>query len=236
VQNTFLYGVLEDEVYMQQPPGYEDKESLHLVCNLDKMIYGLKQDPRAWYSRLSSKLQKLGFIPSKGDTSLFFFTNRNIHVYVLVYVDDIIVANSSQYATTTLLKNLEKDFALKDMGELHYFLSIEVAKINGGILLSQTKYAKDLLKKTCMLACKPVGTSLSSSEKLSAHVRELLGPMDATHYRNIVGGLQYLTLTRPDLAFSVNKVCQYLHAPTTLHLTAVKRILRFVKGTIDLGL
>jgi hypothetical protein len=207
-----------------------------LVCNLDKMIYGLKQDPRAWYSRLSSKLQKLGFIPSKGDTSLFFFTNRNIHVYVLVYVDDIIVANSSQYATTTLLKNLEKDFALKDMGELHYFLSIEVAKINSGILLSQTKYAKDLLKKTCMLACKPVGTSLSSSEKLSAHVRELLGPMDATHYRNIVGGLQYLTLTRPDLAFSVNKVCQYLHAPTTLHLTAVKRILRFVKGTIDLGL
>jgi hypothetical protein len=155
---------------------------------------------------------------------------------VLVYVDDIIFASSSQDATTTLLKNLEKDFALKDLGELHYFLGIEVAKINGGILLSQTKYAEDLLKKTGMLACKPLGTPLSTSEKLSAHVGELLGPVDATHYRNIVGGLQYLTLTRPDLAFSINKVCQYLHAPTTLHLVAVKRIRRFVKSTIDLGL
>jgi hypothetical protein len=84
---------------------------------------------------------------------------------VLVYVDDIIVASSSQDATTTLLKNLEKDFALKDLGELHYFLSIEVAKINGGILLSQTKYVGDLLKKTGMLACKPIGTSLSISKK-----------------------------------------------------------------------
>jgi hypothetical protein len=90
--------------------------------------------------------------------------------------------------------------------------------------------------KTSMLGCNPVGTSLSTSEKVSTHVGELLGPLDVTHYRNIVGGLQYLMLMSPDLAFSVNKVCQYLHAPTTLHLVAVKRILRFVKGTIDLGL
>jgi hypothetical protein len=236
VQNAFLHGVLEEEVYMRQPPGYESKETPHFVCKLDKAIYGLKQAPRAWYSRLSSKLQKLGFVPSKGDTSLFFFKNQDIQIYVLVYVDDIIVASSSQDATTALLKNLEKDFALKDLGELHYFLGIEVSKINDGILLTQNKYAVDLLKKTGMLACKPVSTPLSTSEKLSAHTGELLGPVDATHYRSIVGGLQYLTLTRPDLAFSVNKVCQYLHAPTTLHLVAVKRILRFVKGTINLGL
>jgi hypothetical protein len=141
---------------------------------------------------------------------------------VLVYVDDIIVASSSQDATTSLLKHLEKDFALKDLGELHYFLGIEVVKINGGILLTQTKYAEDLLKKTSMLGCKPVGTPLSTSEKLSTHVGELLGPLDAIHYHNIIGGLQYLMLMRPDLAFSINKVCQYLHAPTTLHLVVVK--------------
>jgi hypothetical protein len=136
----------------------------------------------------------------------------------------------------SLLKNLEKEFALKDLGELHYFLGIEVAKIKDGILLTQNKYVKVLLKKIGMLGCKLVGTPLSTSEKLSAHEGELLHLVDVTRYSSIVGGLQYLTLTRPDLAFSVNKVCQCLHAPTTLHLTAVKRILRFVRGTIDLGL
>jgi hypothetical protein len=87
-----------------------------------------------------------------------------------------------------------------------------------------------------MKHCKPISTPLSTSEKLSAHVGVALGPNDATRYRSIVGGLQYLTLTRPDLTFSVNKVCQYLHSPTMLHLVVVKRILRYVKGTIGLGL
>jgi hypothetical protein len=205
------------------------------VCKLDKTIYGLKQASKAWYSRLSLKLQKFGFIPSKGDTLLFFFNNRDIKIYVIVYVDGIIVASSS-LATIALLKNLEKDFALKDLGELHYFLGIEVAKINDGILLTQNKYAMDLLNKTGMLSCKPISTPLSTTEKLLAHIGELLGPVDATHYCNIVGGLQYLMLKRPYLAFLVNKVCQYFHAPSILHLVVVKRILRFVKGTIDLGL
>jgi hypothetical protein len=94
----------------------------------------------------------------------------------------------------------------------------------------------DLLKRAGMSNCKSVNTPTSVSEKLSAHVGEPLAPMDATNYRSLVGGLRYLTLTRPDLTFSVNKVCQYLHTPTTVHLTAAKRIMRYVKGTIDLGL
>jgi hypothetical protein len=157
-------------------------------------------------------------------------------VYVLVYVDDIIVASSSSKATTALLQDLERDFALKDLGDLHYFLGIEVTKTQQGIMLNQRKYFKDLLWKAGMFNCKAVNTPLSTSERLSAHVGELLGPNDTTNYRSLVGGLQYLTLTRPDLSFSVNKVCQYLHAPTMLHLTATKRILWYVKGTIDLGL
>jgi hypothetical protein len=134
------------------------------------------------------------------------------------------------------LKNLEKEFALKDLGDLHYFLGIEVTKLPDGLLLSQNKYALDILRRVSMTSCKPTPTPLSTSEKLSVHVGEVLGPDDATKYRSIVGGLQYLTLTRPNLAFSVNKVYQYLHCPTTVHLIAVKRILRFVKGTIDMGL
>jgi hypothetical protein len=103
--------------------------------------------PRACYSQLSTKLQTLGFVPLKGDNSLFFFKDQTVTMYILVYVDNIIVVSSSEAATSTLLRNLEKDFALKDLGELHYFPGIEVEKINGGILLSQNKYAKDLLKK-----------------------------------------------------------------------------------------
>jgi hypothetical protein len=159
-----------------------------------------------------------------------------IKMFVLVYVDDIILVSSSTKAITLLLKSLEKEFALKDLGELHYFLGIEVNKISDGILLSQSKYAMDILQRARMAKCKPVSTPLSTSEKLSAHVGELLGPQDATNYQSIDGGLQYLTLTHPDLAFSVNKVCQYLQAPMTLHLTDVKRILRYIKGTINVGL
>jgi hypothetical protein len=234
VQNAFLHGVLELEVYMRQPPGYESSEHPNFVYKLDKAIYGLKQAPRAWYSKLSSKLQKMGFVPSKGDTSLFFLHAKDVTVYVLVYVDDIIVASSSSKATTALLQDLERDFALKDLGD--YFLGIEVTKTQQGIMLNQRKYSEDLLRKAGMFNCMAVNTPLSTSERLSPHVGELLGPNDTTNYRSLVRGLQYLTLTRPALSFSVNKVCQYLHAPTMLHLTAAKRILRYVKGTINLGL
>jgi hypothetical protein len=209
---------------MKQPPGYESPKNPDFVCRLDKAIYGLKQAPRSWYAQLSSKLVDLEFVPSKGDTSLFF------------YVDDIIVVSSSADATKLLLENLEKEFALKDLGDLHYFLWIEVTKIQGGILLSQSKYATEILQRAGMMKCKPIDTPLLVSEKLPAYEGDVLRPEEAMRYHSLVGGLQYLTLTCPDLAFSVNKVCQYLHSPTTKHLTAAKRILRYVRGTLDMGL
>jgi hypothetical protein len=121
-----------------------------------------------------------------------------------------------------LLRDLGGDFALKDLGPLHYFLSIEVHRTPNGLCLSQPKYTKDLLQRAGMQNCKAVTMPLSSTTKLSAHVGELLAPEDATKYHNLVRALQYLTLTRPDITFAVNKVCQYLHAPTTDHMTAVK--------------
>lgn len=221
---------------MQQPPGFEDASRPSYVCKLDKALYGLKQAPRAWYSRLSNKLIQLGFRPSRADTSLFVYSKGGITMYVLVYVDDIIVASSTEKATTALLADLQGEFALKDLGDLHYFLGIEVSKVNNGIVLSQDKYATDLLKRVGMSDCKPVSTPLSTSEKLSLHEGTLLGSNDGTQYRSIVGALQYLTLTRPDIAFPVNKVCQFLHAPTTVHWMAVKRILRYIKHCTRLGL
>ena len=236
VQNAFLHGYLDEDVYMQQPPGYEDPAKPNYVCKLDRALYGLKQAPRAWHARLSNKLISLGFKVSKADTSLFFLNKDNLTMFVLVYVDDIIVVSSTEKATDTLLKELQNEFALKDLGDLHYFLGIEVSKVSNGILLTQDKYASDLLKRVGMSDCKAVAAPLSTSEKLSLHEGSLLGPKDATHYRSVVGALQYLTLTRPDISYSVNKVCQFLHAPTTVHWAAVKRILRYIKQCTSLGI
>jgi histone deacetylase 1/2 len=221
---------------MHQPPGYVDPRHLGYVCKLDKALYGLKQAPRAWYAWLCGKLERLGFVPSKADTSLFYYSKGGHTLFVLVYVDDIIVASSSQQAIDAILVDLQADFALKDLGNLHFFLGIEVKRGHGGLTLTQERYAMDILKRSGMQSCKPVDTPLSPSEKLSIESGDKLGPDDSTKYRSMVGALQYLTLTRPDIAFAMNKVCQFLHAPTTVHWSAVKRILRYVHGIINLGL
>ena len=190
VQNAFLHGVLEEEVYMRQPPGYENQQAPHYVCKLDKALYGLKQSPRAWFSRLSLQLKSLGFVASKADTSLFIYSKANTFMFVLIYVDDIIVASSSQNATNALLHDLSSEFALKDLGDLHFFLGIEVKKVQDGIMLSQEKYATELLTRMGMKDCKPSPTPLSSSEQLSAHEGEPLKEEESTKYRSTVGALQ----------------------------------------------
>jgi hypothetical protein len=123
---------------------------------LDKALYGLKQAPHAWYARLCGKLTRLGFVASKADTSLFFYHKRCYTLFVIVYVDDIIVASSSKEATDALLRDLQAEFALKDLGDLHYFLGIEVKRAENGLLLSQQRYASELLAKAGMQNCKPV--------------------------------------------------------------------------------
>jgi histone deacetylase 1/2 len=155
---------------------------------------------------------------------------------MLIYVDDIIVTSNAPEAVTALLADLREDFALKDLGKLHYFLGIEVKEENAGITLSQRKYAQDLLTRVGMVGCKPCTTPLSASEKLSSYEGTPLSSEDSTRYRSIVGALQYITLTRPDLSYAVNRVCQFLHAPTSTHWAAAKRILRYIKHMINLGL
>jgi hypothetical protein len=176
VQNAFLHGILEEEVFMRQPPRYEHKALPNYVYKLDKASYSLKQTPRAWYTRLSSKLLQLGFKISKAYNSLFYLQNANITMFILVYVDDIIITSSKTHAVASLLKKLGDDFALKDLGDLHYFLSIKVKKVNDGIILSQDKYANDLLKRSGMVMGKLASTPLASSNKLVSHMGTPLGP------------------------------------------------------------
>jgi hypothetical protein len=168
VQNAFLHGTLEEEVYMRQPSGYEDKSRPHHVCKLDKALYGLKQASRAWHAKFTSKLIKLGFHASKADMSLFIYDNQGVTMFLLVYVDDIIVTSSSPATVDALLRDLQSDFALKDIGNFHYFLGIQVKKQGSGIVLSQEKYARDLLEKSGMKGCKPIITPLPTSEKLNS--------------------------------------------------------------------
>jgi hypothetical protein len=129
----------------------------------------------------------MGFVPSKGDTSLFYYIKGSYTMFVLVYVDDIIVASSSQEATNALLKDLRQEFALKDMGDLHYFFGIEVKKIADGLVMSQEQYATDVLKRTSMSNCKSVDTPLSTSAKMSLYEGDALGPDDSVRYRSLVG-------------------------------------------------
>jgi hypothetical protein len=235
VQNAFLHDILEEEVYMKQH-GFVDSNLPSYRCKLNKALYGLKQATRAWYSRLSDKLQYLGFHPSHMDISLFHYHKGSVVIFLLVYVDNIIVASSSHATVTTLLQDLHGDFALKDLGPLHYFLGVEVKHTTEGLCLSQSKYTHDLLDSVGMLLCKDVTTPLPTTSKILAHEGVLLSPDDATNYRSIMGALQYLTFTRPDISFSVNKICQYLHASIMIHLTAVKHILQFLKHTLGMGL
>lgn len=236
VSNAFLHGYLSEDVYMQQPPGFEDARYPSHVCKLQRALYGLKQSPRAWYARLSARLLELGFVSSKADTSLFFFRHRDIQIYMLVYVDDIVIAGSSPRAVDGLVHSLAASFPIKDLGPLEYFLGLEASYNSGGMTLTQRKYALDLLHRVSMENCKPTSTPLSSSDQLARVSGQPLSADDSFRYRSVVGGLQYLTLTRPDISFAVNKVCQFLSQPTDVHWEAVKRILRYVKGTLHTGL
>ncbi|KAF5464732.1 hypothetical protein F2P56_014786 [Juglans regia] len=232
VQNAFLHDTLDEQVFMSQPLGFVHPQFLNYVCKLNRALYGLKQAPRAWYVCLSSWLLELSFSVSKSDASLFIYRHQSVTIYFLVYADDVILTGSDLSVLAQLEEILQSDFPLKNLGDLHYFLGLECHRNPTGLVLSQRKYILD--KKTNMSNCKSVRSPMSPSTKLSAFDSTSMD--DPSLYRSIVGSLQYLLFTRPDLAFSVNRVCQFMHALCLSHWQAVKRILRYLKHTMDYGL
>jgi hypothetical protein len=236
VSNAFLHGHLLEEVYMEQPKGFIDSRFPSHVCRLHKSLYGLKQAPRAWFTRLSQTLLDIGFVSSSVDSSLFLFHHGNVHLYFLVYVDDLLVTGTSTPHIVTVIKQLQQVFKLKDLGDLSFFLGIQAIRSSQGLHLRQAKYISDLLSKSKMVGAKPYSSPCLAGTKMSISDGDPLSLTDATTYRQTVGALQYCTLTRPDIAFSVNQLCQHMHNPSTHHWTAAKRVLRYLKGTIDHGL
>jgi len=202
IQNAFLHGFLDEEVYMSQPPGFSHPSLPNHVCKLQKALYGLKQAPWAWFACLSTKLFDLGFTSSNVNSSLFLLRTTSLTMFVLVYVDYIIITASVPAAISDLLQQLRMSFAVKDLGKLPYFLGMEVVPLKSGLLLSQKRYILDLLKHTNMLEAKPISSPMSSSSSLSAFDGDSMD--DPLLYRSTVGSLQYLSLTRPDLAFAIN--------------------------------
>ena len=211
-----------------------DKNFPNHVCRLQKSIYDLKQAPRAWFHQLAITLLGLGFIESKVDYSLLILYKSDVHLFLLIYVDDIIVTRNSTAVITELINYFKQSFAMKDPSTLLFFLGIHVQRQSGGFYLSQTKYISDFLDHAHMTRAKPAKTPIPTRSQLSKFFGDPLE--NAIEYRHLVGALQSCTLTRPNISLAVNQLCQFMHSPTTTHWTTAKRVLRYLKGSINHGL
>jgi len=234
VECAFLHGDLQETVYMAQPPGYVDPATPYFVCLMHKSIYGLRQAPRAWFEKFTTHLEDIGFSTTILDPSLFIYSHGSIIIYLLSYVDDIILTGNDSKAMSAIVEELRHSFKMKDLGHLTYFLGIQLVRRNPHhIFLHQAKYIHDLLSRTNMLDCKPVSNP-ATSNKLGHSSSDLV--LDPTLYRSVVGALQYVTLSHPNVSYAINQACQFLKAPEEHHWRAVKRILRYLKGTISYGM
>ncbi|KAH9667538.1 hypothetical protein KPL70_021080 [Citrus sinensis] len=233
VNNAFLNGELTEDVFMCQPEGFVDLQKPSYVCKLKNALYGLKQAPRAWYDKLRDCLvTKWGLRNSRADTSLFCKRKQSSMIFILIYVDDILITGLNNAELEQFISEFSKVFALKDLGELSYFLGIEVSYVKDDIYLSQRKYIRDSLSKADLLECKGCDTPMVIRSKLQKKAKGYLGQYveDPTGYRSLVGGLQYLVLIRPEIAYAVYKLSQYVSAPPLQHIIACKRVLRKSTG------
>lgn len=225
VKNVFLHRDLEDEVYMHLPPGFQLAFGKWKVCCLHKALYDLNQSPRAWFERFSGAMLKFGYAQCQADHTLFVKHSVGKTIALIVYVNDIVMTENDPVEIFSLKLFLGKEFEIKDLGSLCYFLSIEVSRFKKGIFLSQRKYVLDLLQETGLLGCRPCETPIEPNHHLHEDAGERL--IDVGHYQRLVDHLIYLPLTRLDISYAVGVVSQFMHAPTTKHLEAVYRVFRY---------
>ncbi|PNX75793.1 retrovirus-related Pol polyprotein from transposon TNT 1-94 [Trifolium pratense] len=233
VNNAFLHGELQEDVYMTIPEGVVAPKP-NQVCKLLKSLYGLKQASRKWYERLTSLLVQQGYTQSTSDYSLFTLKHDHSFTALLVYVDDIILAGDSLSEFARIKQILDREFKIKDLGQLKYFLGLEVAHSQSGISICQRKYCLDLLKDTGLIGSKPAPTPLDHSTKI--HQDSSAAYEDIGGYRRLIGKLLYLTTTRPDISFATQQLSQFLSSPTITHYDTACRVVRYLKGTPGRGL
>ena len=234
VKSAFLNGFIKEEVFVEQPPGFENDQFPNHVYKLDKALYGLKQAPRAWYERLRNFLLTSDFVVGKVDSTLFIKKIEEDILVVQIYVDDIIFGSSNEELCQIFAKDMQQEFEMSHMGELTYFLGFQIRQLDDGTFINQSKYAKEILKRFGMdnTSSKrtPIGTTTSLDKDESGKC------VDQKTYRAMIGSLLYLTASRPDIMFSVCICARFQSNPKESHMKAVKRILRYLKDTTNYGL
>ena len=251
-ENAFLHGSLTEDVYIQPPLGLPTPPES--VCHLRRAIYGLKQAPRAWFECFRQAIISFGFQQSTKagfqdslhdhphisfqesfqDHSLFVRTSPQGRVLILLYVDDMIITGDDTTGIVDTQKYLYRQFQIKDLGRLRYFLGLEIAQADRGILISQQKYTSDIIASAALTDTRTTDTPLELHSKLLPTDGAPLA--DPTRYRQLVGQLVYLCLTRPDIAHAVSIVSQFVSAPHSAHYSALLRILRYLRGIITRSL
>ncbi|GAA0167068.1 transmembrane signal receptor [Lithospermum erythrorhizon] len=235
VKSAFLHGELTEDVYVDQPRGYEEKGKEDHVYKLYKALYGLKQAPRAWYSKIDSHFSKEGFNKCSSEQTLFTKRSSNGRVVIVsLYVDDLIYTGNDENLMMRFKKSMVREFDMSDLGLMSYFLGIEVMQRETGIFICQKRYTEELLKRFGMINSNPVGNPIVPGTKIG---KDIGGKqVDETYYKQMVGSLMYLTSTRPDIMFATSLISRFMSKPTELHFQVAKRILRYLKGTIQFGI
>lgn len=213
-----------------------DAFNLDYIYLLHKAIYGLKQTPRAWFTLPSQALFDIGFQSTDADTSLIIYYTTDATLYVLIYVDDIVITGTNKVVTLSIIKQLQAFFAMKDLDDLRFFLRMQAHCDSTWLHIRQSKYILDLLHKSAMVGAKSYAAPTVSGSKLLTSTVDHLSESDTATYLQVVGALQYCTIIRPNIFYSVNQICQFMHSLDIVHCMATKRVLHYLKGSVDHGL
>jgi hypothetical protein len=236
VKTAFLNGELEEDIYMVQPPGYVEGGP-RTVCHLRKSLYGLRQAPRAWYAKLKMELEKLGFKESVADAGLFILDKGDHKVFLMVYVDDMLIASRELSSVVAVKELLGSVFDVHDLGEANFFLGMKITrdKEEGTVVLSQKKAVADLIKRFGLGDAKGKSTPLSVSTRLTKEGKGV--DRSSVPYMELVGSLLYISgCTRPDIAQAVGALSRFMSYPTEQHWGTAKGVVRYLLSTADWGI
>nr|GEW76220.1 uncharacterized mitochondrial protein AtMg00810-like [Tanacetum cinerariifolium] len=234
VKTAFLHGSLKEDVHVCQPEGFIDVDHPSHVYKLKKALYGLKQAPRAWYDELSTFLLNNHFFKGTIDPTLFIRRFHDDILVVQVYVDDIIFGSIHTRYIQLFSDLIKSRFEMSMMGEMTFFLGLQVNQSPCGIFINQSNYVLEIFKKYGMESCDPIGTPMEIKDKLNLYQNGT--PVDATKYHSMIGALMYLTSSRPNIVHATCLCARYQAKPNKKHLMEVKRIFRYLRGTVNMGL
>jgi len=233
VKSAFLNGILQEEIYVEQPAGFVTQGKEDKVYLLKKALYGLKQAPRAWYGRIDDYLTGSGFQKSLSEATLYVKRINDDVLIISLYVNDLLVTGSNTVQVAEFKLNMMQVFEMTNLGLMSFFLGMEIMQNREEIFICQKKYSKEILKKFQMDNCKPTATPMNQKDKFNKE--DDTARADEEKFRSWIGCLMYLTATRPNILHATSILSRLMHCPTKIHMRAAKRILRYIKGTCSFG-